>query len=754
MSNLFSELNDKQIQAVKATKGPVLVLAGAGSGKTKTLTHRIAYLASECKIPSHNILAVTFTNKAAGELRNRAACLLGQNPNAWMSWRGFGATPALGTFHSICARILREDAGVLGYASSFVIYDTQDQKSAIKQVMRLEEISPKDINPSTILGMISRAKNELLSVDQMRAQARGPIEKIAGNLYAIYQAYLKKNHAMDFDDLLMQSVVLFQKHPDILKKYQTLWQYIMIDEYQDTNTAQYEWARLLAKEHNNIFVVGDDWQGIYSWRGASIRNILEFEKDFKGALVVRLEQNYRSTAPIVELGNLIIAGNKGQMKKKLWTEKTSDFLPQVVLVADEVKEAEKILEVIAINAGLPRRPEYKAPRNDTVEEVTYDYESEGNKEPGILDKIMGTFSKSTKATSPLGLGANLPLASAALSLPAAGSLAQYSLSNIPFDLGQQKIDWNNFACLYRTNAQSRAIEEVLLKYGVPYRIVGGIRFYERKEIKDTLAYLRLLLNPNDGVSLARIINEPSRGIGEKTLGRVQQIARERDVPVLYMMARMDSITAVTASRMTTSQNDKRISPNRIQALKDFALIFERASHEINELTVKEIIDLILKRAGYIEYLKASGDDGKERIENIEELKNVAKKFDVLRGAEGLSAFLEEVSLVADIDTYNPQEGQALTLMTLHSAKGLEFDTVFLVGMEEGLLPHSNSLIDPAQLEEERRLCYVGITRAREQLYMLHTTQRALHGSIVSNVPSRFLSELGDEFVEFTEEGVW
>ena len=737
MSKLFNELNDKQIEAIKATKGPVLILAGAGSGKTKTLTYRIAYLISECSVLPYQILAVTFTNKAATELRNRSANILGQNPSSWMFWRGFGSSPTLGTFHSICARILREEAGKIGFNPSFVIYDTQDQKQSIKNIMRLEGISPKELNPSTVLGMISRAKNELLSPDEMLSQSHGPIEKIASGLYSKYQNYLKKNNAMDFDDLLMQCVLLFQKYPDVLKKYQDMWQYIMIDEYQDTNTAQYTWARLLAKEHSNIFVVGDDWQGIYSWRGASIRNILEFEKDFKGSLVIRLEQNYRSVAPIVELGNLIISGNKGQMKKKLWTDKKSDFLPQVLCVRDEVREAEMILEKIfeaEVATHTPPTPPSES-GGSLDDEITYDYESEGNREPGILDKIMSSFSRNSSSNE-----------------LHQTSRKNFSISNIPFDIGQQKINWNKYAVLYRTNAQSRAIEELMLKYGVPYRLIGGIRFYERKEIKDTLSYLRVLLNPNDAISLARIINEPSRGIGEKSLARIQQIARDRNESVLSVMKNIEKIDSIALS--TGLQNDNRISPNRMQAMKKFSLIFDNALLEISELTAKEIIDLLLKRSGYIDYLKSLEDEGKERIENIEELKNVAKKFEVLKGEQGISAFLEDVSLVADIDTYNPQIGEALTLMTLHSAKGLEFDTVFIVGLEEGLLPHSNSLIDPAQLEEERRLCYVGITRARDRLYMIHTNQRALHGSIVSNIPSRFLSELGEDYVEFFSEDSW
>jgi len=758
MQNLFTELNDKQIEAVKATEGPVLILAGAGSGKTKTLTHRIAYLISEKGVLPHQILAVTFTNKAAGELRQRAATLLNQNPKSWVTWQGFGSNPALGTFHSICVRILREEAEKIGFKRSFVIYDTSDQKQAMRNIMRLQGVLPKEVNPNTILGMISRAKNDLLLPSELESDAHGPVEKLAAKLFASYQDYLKKNDAMDFDDLLVKTVELFKKYPDVLAKYQDKWKYIMIDEYQDTNNVQYTWARLLAKTHGNIFVVGDDWQGIYSWRGATIRNILEFEKDFPGAKVIRLEQNYRSTKPIVELGNLIIAGNKGQMKKKLWTEKASDNIPEVWQVSDETREAEVILEkisenVIASEATAERgQPEAGLPlgdnpvtntksvkdgiassrgslssvlggpsRNDSDdEEVSYDYESEGNSESGILEKIMGTFSED-KNKSPITNNSS-------------------SIKHIPFDIGQQKINWNNYAVLYRTNAQSRALEETLLKYGVPYRLIGGIRFYERKEIKDCLAYLRVLVNPNDAVSLARIINEPSRGIGEKSLSVIQQLAQTRNETILQTMAKIDSLGA--------------LSNQRSQSCKSFANVFERAQMEMQKLNVAEIIDLLMKSSGYIDYLQTLGEDGEERTENLEELKNVAKKFEILKGEQGLSAFLEDVSLVADIDTYNPQEGQALTLMTLHSAKGLEFDSVFLVGMEEGLLPHSNSLIDPEQLEEERRLCYVGITRACEKLYMIHTTQRALHGSIVSNTPSRFLSELGEDYVEFFSEDVW
>jgi len=470
MSTLLAELNEKQQEAVQATEGPVLVIAGAGSGKTRTLTHRIAYLIQEKRIAPNQILAVTFTNKAASELRERAAALLRQDAGSWMTWRGFGAGPAIGTFHSVCVRILRAEAGAIGYDTSFVIYDASDQKSAIKKVMREEGISIKDVNPNTVLGIISKAKNDLVTVDELARAARGPVEKIAARLYEQYTRYLRQHNAMDFDDLLVNVVVLFKERPEIKKQYQQRWKYIMIDEYQDTNHVQYEWIRLLAGEEKNVFVVGDDWQGIYSWRGATIRNILEFEKDFPGARIVRLEQNYRSTGDIVALGNMVIAGNQSQMKKKLWTEKQGSHVPEVWEVGDGAREAELVLEKIAeiedapsLSSGAQGKEDFR----ESEEEVTYDYGAEAGDTPGILDKIMGGFSLA-KQTAPS---------------------RSASSRHVPFDIGTRDISWNNYAILYRTNAQSRSIEEVFLKYGVPYRIIGGIRFYERKEIKDIIAYI-------------------------------------------------------------------------------------------------------------------------------------------------------------------------------------------------------------------------------------------------------------------------
>jgi len=716
MSALLQGLNERQAEAVVTTDGPVLVIAGAGSGKTKTLTHRIAYLVREKGVAPHQLLAMTFTNKAAGEIRERAATLLNQRAQSWMTWRGFGSGPVIGTFHSVCIRILREDGGALGYDRSFVVYDASDQKTAMKRVMKEEGISPKEVNPNTVLGIVSKAKNELIEPDELASSARGPVEKTAAHLYEKYQRFLSQHNAMDFDDLLVNTVRLFREHETVRKKYQDLWRYVMIDEYQDTNHVQYTWVHLLAGDRKNVFVVGDDWQGIYSWRGATIRNILEFEKDFPGARVVRLEQNYRSTNDIVSLGNMIISGNQSQMKKKLWTEKEGSNTPEVWEVSDGAREAELILEKIwEQESGSSVEASPLEDESSDDDEIQYDYAAEGG---GILDKIMGGFSTRSD-------------------VPASRRKAS---RQIPFDIASKDIDWNKYAVLYRTNAQSRTIEETLLKHAIPYRIIGGVRFYERKEIKDMIAYIRFLRNEQDIVSLARIINEPARGVGEKTLSQMAAYAGEQGLTLL--------------SCMREAPARRIVPPARAHALGRCAAVFDRTREHLPERTVREVIDLLLVRSGYKDMLKAEGEEGEDRIENIEELKNVAQKFDHLKGAAGIDSFLEEVALVADIDTYRPESGSALTLMTLHSAKGLEFDTVFLAGLEEGLLPHGNSLIDPEQLEEERRLCYVGITRAREQLYLMHARERLLHGSYVSNVPSRFLAELGDEHVRFCSDSTW
>jgi len=740
MNDLFSELNEKQSEAVMATSGPVLVLAGAGSGKTKTLTHRIAYLISEKNISPSSILAVTFTNKAATEMRSRSFEVLKKCADRNCFQKYFNSKPpTIGTFHSVCASILRDNAEFLGFKKSFAIYDSQDQKSAMKSVMRDAGISIKDANPSSILSMISRAKNDLLSPQDMENKSRGPMEKLASELYYSYQSFLRSSGAMDFDDLLLNCVSLFKTNPEILSRYRNLWQYLMIDEYQDTNKVQYEWAYLLAGEAKNIFVVGDDWQGIYSWRGASIRNILEFEKDFEGAKVIFLEQNYRSVEPIVELGNLIISSNSAQMKKKLWTQNKSDFLPEAWLVADESREAEKILEKIAqIENPSETEIDFSSNKNASPydHELEYDYESEGGHGKGILDIIMGSFSKNSK---------NLSQDADKNSFGKPYSFQNLSKKSSIISLGKRKINWNDYAVLYRTNAQSRAIEEVMLKYSIPYRIVGGIRFYERKEIKDVLAYLKLLVNPNDLVSAARIINEPPRGIGDKTLAEAIKISSERNEDFLTACSRIE--------------NHSKISAQRLLNLKSFAMIFEKIRQGFQDLTVFEIIDFILNESGYFDYLKngaklSGNSDEQDRIDNIQELKTASKKFDHLRGEEAVLAFLEDVALVSDVDFYSPEKGQALTLMTLHSAKGLEFETVFLVGVEEGLLPHSNSLADPFQLEEERRLCYVGVTRAKKRLYLIYAARRLARGSVMNNIPSRFLSELGDEHIVFFEEENW
>ncbi len=727
MSKFLSELNEKQSEAVLSLEGPVLVIAGAGSGKTKTITHRIAYLTEEKKIDPTQILAVTFTNKAADEMKNRVAKLLSYDLGSEKKflrkqWNGFGFGPVIGTFHSLCARILRQEAENIGFSKSFAIYDSEDQKSAIKKVMYNNGVSPKEVNPNAVLSAISRAKNELISPESFSLESDGFFAETVAGLYQSYIEYLKENQAMDFDDLLLHAVSLFKDNPKILAKYHKTWEYVMVDEYQDTNHAQYLLSKMLAEKSKNLFVVGDDWQGIYSWRGANIRNILEFEKDYKGAKVILLEQNYRSTAPIVALGNAIISGNNSQTKKKLWTNRAEGELPEVWQVLDESMEADFILEKISEIEGIlgsnPRSSLSPKKDLDKSEDIEYDYEAEGGCGGGILDKIMKGFREGRKKYK--------------------GSGSSFSISSrIPFDIGKRKIKWNDYVVLYRTNAQSRVIEEAFLKYGVPYRLIGGIRFYDRKEIKDTIAYIRFLLNQNDVLALERVVNEPARGIGNKTMERIYLAARESGSTMSDLVLEIDELEGVSALRLGL--------------FKEFMGVFVKAREKMADFTVSETIDFLLKHSGYIDSIKSEGVEGTERLENILELKSVAKKFSNLRGEEALQAFLEDVALVSDQDTYDPSKGEAITLMTLHSAKGLEFKNVFMVGLEEGLLPHSNSLTDPSQIEEERRLCYVGVTRAKDRLFMTLTRSRTIYGSSMTSTPSRFIVEFGSDNVSFHEQ---
>ncbi|MGA2666597.1 MAG: UvrD-helicase domain-containing protein [Patescibacteria group bacterium] len=615
MSTIFNGLNPEQIKAVKTTEGPVLILAGAGSGKTKALTHRVAYLIKEKNVSPYNVLIATFTNKAAQEMIGRIQKLLG--PNA------FGTAnqkllPWAGTFHSVCVKILRKEITALDYRRFFTIYDEDDSLSAIKHVMDSLELDKKQYNPRTIKNFISGAKNELINPVGYKRYAQGYFGEIIQKVYERYQKDLKVANALDFDDIIMKTVELFQKFPEALRRWQSLFKYILVDEYQDTNHAQYVLIKLLAERHQNLFVIGDDFQSIYSFRGANFRNILDFEKDYPKAKVIKMEQNYRSTKNILNVAQQVIEKNVLRSEKSLWT-KNEDGLPATV---------------------------YQA-AND-IEEVEF-----------ILDEI--------NALKHIG-------------------------------------SYNDFVVLYRTNAQSRILEEILLQRSMPYRLVGALRFYERKEIKDILAYLKLIANPDDRVSLKRIINVPPRGIGDK------------------------------------SQNANLKSQNENPKIQKFNEMVTKLRESVKDFKVARLIDSVAFKTSYKDWILDGTEEGEMRWENIEELKSVAAQ------SENLEDFLEKVSLISDIDNYDPS-AEAVTLMTLHNAKGLEFPVVFMVGMEEGLFPHARSFMDPSELEEERRLCYVGMTRACKRLYLSWAENRMIYGTVSRSQPSRFLGDIPEDLIE-------
>lgn len=632
MQDILSGLNEAQKEAVLATEGPVLILAGAGSGKTKALTHRVAYLIREKGVAPENILAVTFTNKAAKEMTARVQKLIGPTG---------GRMPSMGTFHSVCARIMREDGHHLGYKRSFTIYDESDSQTAIKHAMKDVELPDQKISIQTIKSFISSAKNELVGPDKYPSLASGYLQDLAAKIYPKYQDELRRNNALDFDDLLMQTVVLFEKYPEVLVKYQNQWKYIHIDEYQDTNHAQYMFAKLLAAKSHNLCVVGDDWQSIYSWRGANFRNILDFERDYPNAKVVKLEQNYRSTKAILEAAHHIISKNEQRSEKKLFTDNVAG-MPIVVMDARDEREEGTL--IIRETERLTREEGYK-------------------------------------------------------------------LSDI--------------AVLYRTNAQSRSLEAELLKFRVPYRIVGGFRFFERKEIKDIIAYLRIVNSNDDWVAFERVINVPTRGIGDTSLAKILDFGRRSGHSITSVLDRV---------------NELGLGAKQTSALVDFARLIEVLGRAKESENLPDLLELVIKKSGYESFLDDGTITGEERIENVRELLSVAQEYIVSHDGKDLEGFLEEVALIADIDNWNPDE-EAVTLMTLHAAKGLEFKAVFMAGMEENLFPHANSAWDQEQLEEERRLCYVGITRARERLYLTLTRSRMLYGKTMSNSPSRFLADI-------------
>lgn len=647
-NQLLSGLNPVQQEAVKTTDGPLLLMAGAGSGKTRVLTHRIAYLMAEKHVAPWNILAITFTNKAAREMKERVESILG--PGADDIW--------ISTFHSMCVRILRRDIDRIGINRNFSILDTADQLSVIKGILKERNLDPKKFDPRSILGTISSAKNELTEPEEFSKVAGGYYDQVVSDVYADYQKKLLKNQSLDFDDLIMTTIKLFDRVPEVLEFYQRKFQYIHVDEYQDTNRAQYMLVKQLAERFQNLCVVGDSDQSIYRWRGADITNILSFEKDYPNASVILLEQNYRSTKRILRAANEVIKNNSNRKPKNLWTE------------------------------------------NDEGIKISY---YRGDNEFGE-----GQF--------------------------VAGKIHQLHST------GKRKL--SDIAILYRTNAQSRVIEETLLKAGLNYNIVGGTKFYDRKEIKDILAYLRLVSNPDDDISFTRIVNVPKRGVGATSLEKIASYAAINGLSFFQAIQQVDFIG---------------VSAKAANALDSFRQMIENLTNMQDYLSITELTEEILDKTEYREMLKAEKSiEAQSRLENIDEFLSVTKNFEQKSEDKTLVAFLTDLALIADIDQLDQQEEEsggkeAITLMTLHAAKGLEFPVVFLMGLEEGVFPHSRSLMEEAEMEEERRLAYVGITRAEQELYLTNAKMRTLFGRTNMNPESRFIAEIPDDLLENLNE---
>ena len=644
MEEILKGLNDKQYEAVVNTEGPCLVIAGAGSGKTKVLTHKIAYLMGEKNILPWNILAITFTNKAAKEMKERIELLVGDAAkDMWV-----------GTFHSICVRILRKFIDRIGFDSSFIIFDSSDQKTMIKQILKDLQLDDKIFTDRSVMSEISNAKNEMLEPDTYAVKAHGDFrkEKIA-EVYERYQKRLKENNAIDFDDIINYTIKILMENLDVLQYYSNKFEYILVDEYQDTNKSQFTLVTMLASKHGNITAVGDNDQGIYSFRGADISNILNFEKDFPGTKIIKLEQNYRCTGNILKVANAVIKNNEVKYDKKLWTENDVGNLPKVFSADNEYDEGRYIAEQIE---HLIREEKYK---------------------------------------------------------------------------------YSDFAVLYRMNTQSRAIEEILRREAIPYKIVGGLKFYERKEIKDIISYLRLVQNPADNLSLNRVINEPKRGMGKTSLDKIAQIAEENNISMYQVI-----------------KNAEAYGLNRVYLnSREFIDCMESIIAKKDELTISELVKKILKDTGYTRALENENTiEAENRIANLEEFLNVAVEFEEESADNGLSDFLEGITLSSDLDNMEEAE-ESVTLMTLHSAKGLEFPVVFLVGMEEGIFPGYKSIGEQKELEEERRLCYVGVTRAKENLFLTNSKQRTTFGSTTHNPPSRFLQEIPKELLDGYEDAV-
>ena len=638
MQNLIEGLNDKQKEAVLATEGPCLVIAGAGSGKTKVLTHKIAYLISEKNVKPYNILAITFTNKAASEMKQRVEKIVGDvAQEMWM-----------GTFHSICVRILRRFIDRIGFDTSFLIFDTSDQKTVVKECLKALNIDDKTFSDRSVLSEISNAKNEMLTPKAYQAKYSGEFrkEKI-GQVYELYQKRLRENNAIDFDDIINYTIDILSENPDVLQYYTEKFKYVLVDEYQDTNKAQFTLVTILASRYGNITVVGDNDQGIYSFRGADISNILNFEKDFPGTKIIKLEQNYRCTGNILKAANAVIKHNENKYEKKLWTENEEGSLPCLYQAEDEYDEANYVVKQIEHL----KTEEYLKPKD--------------------------------------------------------------------------------FVILYRMNAQSRAIEDILRRENIPYKIVGGLKFYERKEIKDTIAYLRLIHNTSDNLSLKRIINEPKRGIGKTSLDKIQEIS-DRTGTSMYEIIK----------------HAEEFDLNRVKAnAEEFINLIEELRLKKQELSISELLKEVLNKSGYTRALELENTvEAETRMQNLEEFLTVAIEFEEESADNTLPEFLESITLSSDVDEMQ-DEDNTVTLMTLHSAKGLEFPVVFLVGMEEGIFPGYKSIGEPKELEEERRLFYVGITRAKQFLHLTCAKHRTIFGSTSYNAVSRFIKEIPDNLLD-------
>ena len=642
MQDLIEGLNDKQKEAVLETEGPCLVIAGAGSGKTKVLTHKIAYLMAEKNVKPWSILAITFTNKAANEMKDRVEKLVGEaGKDMW-----------IGTFHSICVRILRKYIDRLGFDHSFLIFDTADQRTLVKECMKTLKIDDKMFTDRSVLSEISNGKNEMLEPKAYQTKYAGDYRKeVIGRIYELYQQKLKENNAIDFDDIINYTIKILTENEDALEYYTNKFEYVLVDEYQDTNKAQFTLVTILASKHGNITVVGDNDQGIYSFRGADITNILNFEKDFPGTKIIKLEQNYRCTGNILKAANSVIKHNENKYEKKLWTENEEGHLPIIHKADDEYDEGRYIVEEI----NHLRREEY--------------------------------------------------------------------------------FKYSDFTVLYRMNSQSRAIEEILRREAIPYKIVGGLKFYERKEIKDIISYLRLIYNLSDNISLRRIINEPKRGIGKTSIDNIQEISDKTGLSMFDIIKHADEYGL-----------------NRVKAnSQEFVETIEYLRSKMEELNISELIKETLNKTGYVKALELENTtEAETRIQNLEEFLTVAIEFEEEEAENTLADFLEGITLSSDIDGMQDEE-DSVTLMTLHSAKGLEFPVVFLVGMEEGIFPGNKSIGEPKELEEERRLFYVGITRAKQYLYLTCSKKRTIFGSTSYNAVSRFVNEIPEELLEGFDE---